>query len=81
MYEKMKMGSVLELIYSNYYMAYYGQVFLMMTADRFMVPIYSTYYIPGFLLYVTYLLVVQMGLLAKFGRKMEKIEKLEKKIV
>ncbi len=71
----MKIGSVLELIYSNYYMAYYGQIFLMMTAERFMVPIYATFYIPGFLLYLTYFFVVQMGLIAKFGRRMKKKEK------
>ena len=71
----MNIGSVLELIYANFYMAYYGQVFLMMTAERFMVPIYATYYIPGFVLYVTWIFGVWLGFIHKFGKKMEKKEK------
>ena len=61
-YEFMMIGPILELIYSNYYMGYFGLVFLMMASKRFLVPIYATYFIPGIILYVSWLLIVQMGI-------------------
>ena len=65
----MYIGHFLELIFANYYMAYYGQVFLLMTAERFMIPLKATYYIPGLILYVTWFFGVQMGMIGKLGRR------------
>ena len=75
MFQTYGIGTFIEFLFSTYYMAYFGQIFILMTAERYLVPLISTYFIPGFFMYILWIVGVQMGYIMKFGRILEKNSK------
>lgn len=71
-YDMYGIGKFVELLFATYYMAYFGQIFILMTSEKFLVPLLKTYYIPGFFMYFIWIVGVQMGYIGKIGRMLEK---------
>lgn len=70
MYSKYGIGSFLELLYSTYYMAYFGQIFILMTSDRYLIPLTYTYFIPGICIYLIWFFGCFLGFINKYGKSL-----------